>query len=70
MLCTAYDSTSFNFPGDVIGNIKVFLASFNFKFFRPLQRPRLLILKYLFIRERNPEKMIKVTIEKVWHLLL
>jgi hypothetical protein len=43
-------STLFNFPGDVIGNIKVFLASFNFKYFRPLQRPCLLMIMPLFCR--------------------
>jgi hypothetical protein len=29
---------------DVIGDIKVFLVSFNFKYFRPFYRPCLLIL--------------------------
>jgi len=31
---------------DVIGDIKVFLVSFNFKYFHPLYRPCLLILYY------------------------
>ena len=43
---TIKDSILFsrNFPVDVIGDIKVFLASFNFKYSRPLYRPCLLIL--------------------------
>jgi hypothetical protein len=43
---TIKDSILFSriFPVDVTGDIKVFLASFNFKYFRPLYRPFLLIL--------------------------
>ena len=43
---TIKDSILFsrNFPVDVIGDIKVFLASFNFKYFLPLYKPCLLIL--------------------------